>query len=390
MSCGCNDITPIPSPSQEPCNPCIQNVKCGTGKMDAECVVYHIDDVEPTHLINLGIENKTPVSFILEAIDKLLGTNFNTPLTVEQTPSVHLTANGSANHTLKADVILSSKNGNSLIISDDGLYASTSSSDGKVKVNAEDVPAYLENQLNGGTDGIVSVSTVTKDGQVAIIPIISIPNLIEKIRTDYFDLFGTLIYQYITNEQYYSKLAPYIAYEYYGSLTNFDGTGKGIASQGYDKVYICNGLNGTPDKRGRVGVGANVGVPGGALDPAVNPNLNIGYEIAVTTKLGEYKHALSADENGQHTHGTSQSTHSHLIASLGTNQGHLTSSSQYVVRGAGLSGNSSYDFQGTSTPSTVGKTSDSTLNLTINNSGLGVGHNNVQPSIGALYIMYIP
>ena len=65
------------------------------------------------------------------------------------------------------------------------------------------------------------------------------------------------------------KMVPYTAVEYYGPLSNFDSTGAGLGQ--YDRIFICNGLNGTPDKRGRVGVGAILNVPGGPLDAAVNP-----------------------------------------------------------------------------------------------------------------------
>jgi hypothetical protein len=71
--------------------------------------------------------------------------------------------------------------------------------------------------------------------------------------------------------QQYLKMVPYVAYEYYGPITNFDGSGIGIPANGFFKVYLCNGLNGTPDKRGRVAVGAIQNVPGGPLDAAVNP-----------------------------------------------------------------------------------------------------------------------
>ena len=72
-----------------------------------------------------------------------------------------------------------------------------------------------------------------------------------------------------TSTKYYTRMVPYTVVEYYGSLSNFDATGAGVGD--WDKIYLCNGLNGTPDKRGRVPVGAIAGVPGGALDPTVNP-----------------------------------------------------------------------------------------------------------------------
>jgi len=66
------------------------------------------------------------------------------------------------------------------------------------------------------------------------------------------------------------KMVPNTVVEYYGTLANFDNTGAGIGD--WESVYLCNGRNGTSDKRGRVGVGAIVDVPGGTLDSAVNPS----------------------------------------------------------------------------------------------------------------------
>ena len=81
-------------------------------------------------------------------------------------------------------------------------------------------------------------------------------------------------------------MVPYVAYEYYGPLTNFDGSGIGIPANGFFKVYLCNGLNGTPDKRGRVAVGAIQNVPGGPLDAAVNPSNAGNPNYALYTTAG--------------------------------------------------------------------------------------------------------
>ena len=50
-------------------------------------------------------------------------------------------------------------------------------------------------------------------------------------------------------------MVPYTVVEYYGPLTYFDNTGAGQGD--WDRIFLCNGLNGTPDKRGRVAVGLN-------------------------------------------------------------------------------------------------------------------------------------
>jgi hypothetical protein len=53
--------------------------------------------------------------------------------------------------------------------------------------------------------------------------------------------------------QQYLKMVPYTALEYYGPVTNYptvaDGFGlTGIGYGAWEKVYLCNGLNGTPNK----------------------------------------------------------------------------------------------------------------------------------------------
>ena len=86
------------------------------------------------------------------------------------------------------------------------------------------------------------------------------------VDTNYVKLadLNSLIAAYIASTstsgvQYYTRMVPYTVVEYYGSLTgNFDVTGAGLND--WDKIYLCNGLNGTPDKRGRVPVGVIVGV----------------------------------------------------------------------------------------------------------------------------------
>lgn len=86
---------------------------------------------------------------------------------------------------------------------------------------------------------------------------------------------------------------PYTALEYYGPLSHFDGTGKGLPSTPYEGWYLCNGLNGTPDKRGVVSVGAVQGVPGGSLNPNVNPANDASMNYSVGQIGGNAKVTLS-------------------------------------------------------------------------------------------------
>ena len=191
-----------------------------------------------------------------------------------------------------------------------------------------------------------------------------------------------------------NKMVPYVAYEYYGPTTGFDITGAGSGE--WIDVYLCNGNNGTPDKRGRVAVGATTGMGGGTMNAAVNPgggnpNYTLGYTIGANTV------SLDATQIPSHTHtATATSTadpHSHFIAKVGPQDGDLTNTGTLDTEwDAG--NNFGYRLKKTAGTANVGVTSNSTVNVTttvvVGNTGGGLGHSNIQPSIGAYYIMYIP
>lgn len=103
--------------------------QCGSNDcveiIDAQCVVYHSLNDKPTKLENLGMPNLSTAEAIFEAIDDLIGNGANIPITRINTDSVIITANGAANHTIKADVRLSEDAGNVIEIRDDGLFVST-------------------------------------------------------------------------------------------------------------------------------------------------------------------------------------------------------------------------------------------------------------------------
>jgi len=182
--------------------------------------------------------------------------------------------------------------------------------------------------------------------------------------------------------QQYTKMVPYTVVEYYGPLTNFDGTGAGIQSLGWDKVYLCNGANGTPDKRGRVGVGAIQGVPGGALnfnvDPAFtgNPNYSLG-DTTGTNLVG-----LTIPQLPSHTHTAT-------ALSTVNDPGHSHAFEGGVFNGG--DGNSGRIGQPATLTTASAVTGISvTTNVTNATTGNGQGHPNIQPVLAAYYIMYIP
>jgi microcystin-dependent protein len=236
------------------------------------------------------------------------------------------------------------------------------------------------------------------------------------VATNYVKLadLDALIAAYLASQtggggtQQYLKMVPFVAYEYYGPLTNFDGSGVGIPNNGFYKVYLCNGLNGTPDKRGRVTVGAIQNVPpiNQGLDAAVNPNNAGNPNYALFTTAGANSVTLITSQIPSHSHtGTGTTTvtlddHFHYIASVAGGSTDVVDSGHAAIREQGLGGNSSYKLCNSSQSAGAGRTSlsKSTVSsnapgnvaLAINNTGGGKAHSNIQPVIAAYYIMYIP
>jgi microcystin-dependent protein len=234
------------------------------------------------------------------------------------------------------------------------------------------------------------------------------------VATNYVKLadLDALIAAYIASSsgggstQQYLKMVPYVAYEYYGPITNFDGSGIGIPANGFFKVYLCNGLNGTPDKRGRVAVGAIQNVPGGPLDAAVNPANAGNPNYALYSTAGANTVTLITSQIPVHTHNAtvvasgSVGDHTHIImGGDGPNtSGANPTALQVAANENAEGGNGSYNIRpavsqvhnsGITSASGAGPVS---LSVAVSNSDAGSGgaHQNIQPVVAAYYIMYIP
>lgn len=91
--------------------------------------------------------------------------------------------------------------------------------------------------------------------------------------------------------------------EYDGPLNYFDNTGRGLSGTPMCGWALCNGNNGTRDKRGFVGVGAINGMGGGALNAIVDPNNNAGLgNYSAGDTGGKIRHQLSSAESGVRPH----------------------------------------------------------------------------------------
>lgn len=258
--------------------------------------------------------------------------------------------------------------------------------------------------------GVNSTSTIKQVVQAIIVKLCAVSTdltaLTTNVNTNYVKLvdLNSLIAAYLASiapsAQYYTKMVPYTVVEYYGSLAgNFDITGKGILATGWDKVYLCNGLNGTPDKRGRSTVGAIIGVGGGALDTEVNPSASaFNPNYALNTKTGTNKIALTIDTMPSHNHATSvtDSGHFHYTVSesVSTGGGATSVDSTHPIGIEKNDGNQTrnYSLVIGNVPAVFGKTSTNSANLSTTNppNGSGLPHANIQPVISAYYIMYIP
>lgn len=229
-------------------------------------------------------------------------------------------------------------------------------------------------------------SSPTRDDilQAAVNLVCSIKTTVDAIPTTYVknsDL-TTLVTNIVTNisggtvVNISNKMIPFVAVAYFGPTSNFDAGGIGIASLGFDKIYVCNGANGTPDLRGRVVTGAVRGVPGGgSLDPAVDPALSPNTpNWGMNDKAGECFHTLTSAEMPTHTHTVNDPGHKHQ--------------SHYRQNLAPQSGSSTLCWANQN--DTFIDTTTTTTGITLSATGGSQPHNNIQPTIAAWYIMYIP
>jgi len=221
------------------------------------------------------------------------------------------------------------------------------------------------------------------------------------VDTNYVKLadFNSLIAAYLasvgTSTKYYNRMIPYAVVEYYGPVTgNFDVTGAGLGD--WEKIYLCNGNNSTPDKRGRVPVGATVGMGGGPFNPAVDPGIAGNPSYALLGTAGSNTVTLGPTQIPAHSHSATNtvtvSDHTHFTVLVGSNVA-LTSTTP-IDQGANYGGNTSYDLSGAVGTANIGLTSPNkstiVVDTVIGSTGGGLAHNNFQPGLGCYYIMYIP
>lgn len=186
-----------------------------------------------------------------------------------------------------------------------------------------------------------------------------------------------------------AKMIPYTAVEYYGPIAGvFDTTGAGLVGTEWEKIYLCNGNNGTPDKRGVVPVGVNDGTMyGGPMSPLVDPAIagNPTYSYPGTIQ-GSTNITLTTNQLPLHTHANTIS----VVAQPHTHQFTLGKDCKGSCGGIDVLSSNAGGVTGTQTYTTASTTVDITSSITNASAGGGLPHSNIQPSLGCYYIMYIP
>jgi microcystin-dependent protein len=220
--------------------------------------------------------------------------------------------------------------------------------------------------------------------QAVITTLCSIKTTVDAIPSTYvkIDDINSYIESYISSvvvNNYYLNIPSKVALPYFGDMSNFDSTGKGLEARGFKNIFVCNGANGTPDLRGRAVIGAVRNIPGGSLDSDVNPALpaNPNTDYSVGDKFGKSYITLTAANLPSHTHSLTDPGHSHGVK----------------VKALDTEGGGRFGYvpnnNGDGTGAWTALTDLKQTNITINSAGNDQPHYNVQPSIAACWIMAI-
>jgi len=196
--------------------------------------------------------------------------------------------------------------------------------------------------------------------------------------------------------KHYTKMVPYTVVEYYGDLTGkFDLTGAGYGD--WEKIYLCNGQNGTPDKRGRIPVGATT-MGATAFNAVVDPAISGNPTYALNTLYGANTITLSEAEMPSHTHVASSVVtdggHTHFTVKS-TYEEYPIANDKPIKSEANVDGgNYDYRLNGALGSPDLGITSVNQTGITVSTSNADAGsdtaHSNIPPVYACYYLMYVP
>jgi len=167
-------------------------------------------------------------------------------------------------------------------------------------------------------------------------------------------------------------------------LNNFNASGAGIGN--WERIYLCNGENGTPDLRGRVLVGTSDGsMSGGAMDISVDPAQPENPTYTISTTEGSNSVVLTEGQIPSHIHDVTIGPSTPTLTPTGWAAGPYVGNS--IPGGGGFKGGDNgfrqRQFNADPLP-------PHTHTVTLDPTGGGQSHSNYQPGRGVYYIIYIP
>lgn len=187
-------------------------------------------------------------------------------------------------------------------------------------------------------------------------------------------------------DKYYTRMVPYSILPWYGDISGKFSLG-GAGYGAWENIYLCNGLNSTPDMRGRVPVGLTNGLMGGdPMDPQVDPVNPKNPNYFLGNKTGVNYVALTTPQIPIHTHANT---------AISTDAGHTHTIPANMYYNGLVPTPLGFQLNNQAYIATVSQTSgvgNAIITTTMTNATAGGGetHTNTQPSIGTFYIMYIP
>lgn len=248
---------------------------------------------------------------------------------------------------------------------------------------------------------ITGTPSSTDTHQIVQVVMNKLCSLDADLHTNYVRIadINTYIAAYITGQpaatKYNTRMIPWVPYPIFLIPAGaFDSNGAGIVGSPWENIYFCNGTSkaGIPDLRGRVVVGSTAMGPS-PFDAAINPNTPGNPVWAIGDKNGVNVVPLTLDQMPDHTHvvtinpTTNLTGHVYHISESFNTAGFVDG--VFTKFTGQIDGLTPHDTDSGDTSGVYIDVNHTHTN-TVTHAGQGVAHPNIQPGIGAYYIMYIP
>ena len=189
-----------------------------------------------------------------------------------------------------------------------------------------------------------------------------------------------------------NRMVPYAVVPYFGPISFFNSSGAGTGD--WNRIFLCNGNNGTPDLRGRALTGVINGVPGPTLSPAVDPTVSTANpNYSLYDNAGANQITLLDTQIPLHTHANilnfTDPQHAHQVGPTGQGLlGPLATGSTTVKFDNANTNDTALQSTFLTNPSSTGITAS--ITNAAGPLGGGLPHANIQPVTACYYIQYRP